>query len=168
MDSSFNQELEKLLNLEMVDFPFRASFHDRYTHFKPILHQDKSFIWTFLQHESCSSCSKLSIDIKFAPFGLELRKLCLVKVRHFLGHLEKFLSPKSSKFVKTSWPFFLHFKELFKNTFFTTIVPFHVLFHILLESSHLDPWFKRYIHLKWAPWLDFLGRFWAWWPNQIF
>jgi hypothetical protein len=28
MDSLFNQELEKLLNLEMVDFPFWASFYD--------------------------------------------------------------------------------------------------------------------------------------------
>ena len=26
MDSSFNQELEKLPNLEIVDFPFKASF----------------------------------------------------------------------------------------------------------------------------------------------
>jgi hypothetical protein len=83
MDSSFNQELEKLLNLELVDFPFRASFHDCYTHFKPIFLQDKSSICKFLQHESCSSCSKISRDIEFAPFVLELRKLCLVKVRQF-------------------------------------------------------------------------------------
>jgi hypothetical protein len=95
MDSSFNQELEKLLNLEMVDFPFRASFHDRCTHFKPILHQDKSSIWKFLQHESCSSCSKLSRDIKFAPFGLKLRKLCLVKVRHIFWTLRKISKSKN-------------------------------------------------------------------------
>ena len=95
MDSSFNQELEKLLNSEMIDFPFRASFHDCCTHFKPIFHQDKSSIWKFLQHESCSSCSKLSRNIKFTPFGSRLRKLCLVKVGHIFGTLRKISKSKN-------------------------------------------------------------------------
>jgi hypothetical protein len=40
MDSPFNQELEKLLNMEMFDFPFKESFHGFCIHFKPIFHQD--------------------------------------------------------------------------------------------------------------------------------
>ena len=111
MDSSFNQELEKLLNLEMVDFPFRASFHDCCTHFKPIFHQDKSSIWKFLQHESCSSCSKLSRDIKFVSFGLRLRKLYLVKVRHLqnLSRLMGQFSCTSRHLLKilSSWQLYL-------------------------------------------------------------
>ena len=113
MDSSFNQELEKLLNLEMVDFPFRASFHDRCTYFKPIFHQNKSSIWKFLQHESCSSCSKLSRDIKFYPFGLKLRKLCLVKVRHYFITLRKFSKSKICKICQDLWARFQALQGIF-------------------------------------------------------
>ena len=117
MDSSFNQELEKLLNLEMVDFPFRASFHDRCTHFKPILHQDKSSIWKFLQHESCSSCSKLSRDIKFVSFGLKLRKLCLVKVRHYFRTHRKFFKSKILKVCQDFLAIFLALQDIFWKYF---------------------------------------------------
>jgi hypothetical protein len=107
MDSSFNQELEKLLNLEIVDFPFKASFYGFCTHFKPIFHQYASRIWKFLQHESCSSCFKLSRDIKFVSFGLKLRNLCLVKVRHYFRTLRKFSKSKICKICQDLWAIFL-------------------------------------------------------------
>ena len=117
MDSSFNQEFEKLLNLEIVDFAFRASFYGFCTHFKPIFHQYASSIWNFIQHKSCSTCSKLSRDIKFVSFGLKLRKLCLVKVGHYFRTLRKFSKSKICKICQDLWASFLALQGIFWKYF---------------------------------------------------